>query len=70
MTTCTHILILPQAVFKVSKDKGLILTEFADGVSVGDIRATTGAPFEVMPGARINLHFLLRFLLPQWTLCV
>ena len=36
-----------QAVFEVDHEKGLTLTEFAEGVSVEDIRAVTKAPFEV-----------------------
>lgn len=35
------------AVFKVVKGKGLLLLEYAEGVSVEEIRAKTGAPFEL-----------------------
>ena len=36
-----------KAVFEVSKEKGLLLMEVFDGVSVEDIRAATGSSFEV-----------------------
>ena len=33
--------------FDVNPDKGLTLMEIADGVSVEDVKAATGSPFEV-----------------------
>ena len=36
-----------QAVFQVDHEKGLTLTEVADGVSVDDVKAATGCLFEV-----------------------
>ena len=33
--------------FEVHKDKGLRLTEISEGVSVDDVKASTGCPFEV-----------------------
>ena len=36
-----------QCVFEVDKDKGLRLTEISEGVSVDDIKASTGCSFEV-----------------------
>ena len=38
---------LLQCVFEVDKDKGLRLTEISEGVSVDDVKASTGCPFEV-----------------------
>jgi 3-oxoacid CoA-transferase len=35
------------AVFDVSPAEGLTLTEFAEGVSVDEIRSKTAAPFKV-----------------------
>lgn len=39
--------VCPQAVFEVDQEKGLILTELYEGVSVEDVRAATGCSFEV-----------------------
>ena len=36
-----------QCVFEVDKVKGLRLTEISEGVSVDDVKASTGCPFEV-----------------------
>ena len=41
------------AVFTVDKEKGLMLRERRDGVSVSEIRARTGADFEVDPNIKI-----------------
>ena len=39
--------ILLQCVFEVDKDKGLKLIEISEGVSVDDVKASTGCSFEV-----------------------
>lgn len=44
---CVDLIITDLAVFEVSKEKGLLLMEVFDGVSVEDIRAATGSSFEV-----------------------
>lgn len=36
-----------QCVFEVDKEKGLTLTELADGVSVEDVLVSTGCEFDV-----------------------
>ena len=36
-----------QGVFEVCQERGLLLAEIAEGVSLEDIRAATGAPFQV-----------------------
>ena len=36
-----------QGVFDVDAEKGLTLIELAEGVSLEDVRATTGCQFEV-----------------------
>lgn len=36
-----------QCVFEVDKDKGLVLTELADGITVEDVLASTGCKFQV-----------------------
>lgn len=36
-----------QCVFEVDKDKGLVLTELADGITVDDVLASTGCKFQV-----------------------
>ena len=38
---------LLQGVFEVDHEKGLILSEIADGVSVEDVKAATGSSFQV-----------------------
>lgn len=38
-----------QCVFEVDPDKGLILTELAEGVEVADIVQTTGCEFKLSP---------------------
>ncbi len=42
---CTHLSM--QGVFDVDGKKGLTLVELADDVTLDDIRAATGCPFEV-----------------------
>ena len=39
----------PQAVFHVDKERGLILSEIADGATVQDVVEATGCDFEVSP---------------------
>lgn len=46
---CVDLIITEKCVFEVDKDKGLILTELAEGVSLEDIVANTGCLFEVSP---------------------
>jgi len=46
-TRVVDLIITELAVFEVHPDKGLILTEFAEGVTVEEIKAKTGAPFIV-----------------------
>jgi len=41
------LIITELAVFEVDKTKGLTLIEFAEGVTVEEIRTKTGAPFNV-----------------------
>ena len=36
--------------FDVCRERGLVLVELADGVSLEDVRAATGTPFEVYTG--------------------
>jgi len=43
------LIITDLAVFEVAKGRGLTLVELADGVSVDQVRANTGCPFEVAP---------------------
>lgn len=38
--------------FEVDKEKGLILTELADGVKVEDIVVSTGSDFEISPNLK------------------
>lgn len=44
---CVDMIITEKCVFEVDKEKGLILTELADGVKVEDIVVSTGCDFEV-----------------------
>lgn len=46
---CVDMIITEKAVFNVDKERGLILMEIADGVSVEDIITSTGCNFEVSP---------------------
>ncbi|XP_049866526.1 succinyl-CoA:3-ketoacid coenzyme A transferase 1, mitochondrial [Pectinophora gossypiella] len=46
---CVDMIITEKCVFEVDKEKGLILTELADGVSVEDILVNTGCEFHVAP---------------------
>ena len=41
------VLCLPQAVFEVCRENGLRLVEIGEGVSLDDVRAATGASFQV-----------------------
>jgi 3-oxoacid CoA-transferase len=50
------LIITELAVFQVQKNKGMMLIEVAEGVSVEEIRKKTGAPFEVS----INLITMLQ----------
>ena len=43
-----------QCVFKVDPERGLILTELADGVTVEDIVVSTGCEFEVSLNIKIT----------------
>ena len=36
-----------ESVFEVCKERGLVLVEVTEGVSVEDVRAATGASFQV-----------------------
>ena len=47
VVSCHHGNVFLQCVFEVDKDKGLRLTEISEGVSVDDVKASTGCPFEV-----------------------
>lgn len=44
---CVNMIITEKAVFEVDKEKGLILTELADGVDLGEVVSATGCMFEV-----------------------
>ncbi|GBP04275.1 Succinyl-CoA:3-ketoacid coenzyme A transferase 1, mitochondrial [Eumeta japonica] len=44
---CVDMIITEKCVFEVDKEKGLILTELAEGVSVEDIKISTGCDFQV-----------------------
>ncbi|XP_063839626.1 succinyl-CoA:3-ketoacid coenzyme A transferase 1, mitochondrial [Ostrinia nubilalis] len=46
---CVDMIITEKCVFEVDKEKGLILTELADGVTVEDILVSTGCEFNVSP---------------------
>jgi 3-oxoacid CoA-transferase B subunit len=46
---CIDLLITDLAVFDVRRGEGLTLIEHAPGVTVDDIRAATGAAFDVSP---------------------
>ncbi len=46
------LIITELAVFEVDSVKGLTLIEHAEGVSVEEIKAKTGAPFAVSPNLR------------------
>lgn len=45
----TFYFFLFQCVFEIDKEKGLTLTELADGVSVEDVLVSTGCEFDVAP---------------------
>jgi len=44
---CVDMIITEKAVFEVVKDKGLVLTEIADGFTIEDIISSTGCEFSV-----------------------
>ncbi len=46
-TACVDLIITDLAVFEVARGQGMTLIEKAPGVSVDDVRAKTGAPFDV-----------------------
>lgn len=46
------LIITELAVFDVNRGNGLVLLEHAPGVTVDEIRAKTGAPFQVSPHLR------------------
>ncbi|CAB3242947.1 unnamed protein product [Arctia plantaginis] len=46
---CVDMIITEKCVFEVDKEKGLTLTELADGVTVEDIVVSTGCEFNVSP---------------------
>lgn len=52
-------IITEKCVFQVDPEAGLKLTEIADGVTVDEIRATTGSHFEV--GKAHYTHLVLMF---------
>lgn len=45
--TCVDMIITEKAVFEVDSEKGLTLTEIADGVAVEDVVMSTGCNFQV-----------------------
>lgn len=49
MLLCVSNVFFFQCVFEVDREKGLTLTELADGVSVEDILVSTGSEFNVAP---------------------
>ena len=46
MIICVFLLISYQGVFEVNYEKGLTLSEVADGVSVEDVKVATGCSFQ------------------------
>lgn len=46
---CVDMIVTEKAVFDVDQERGLILTEIADGVSVEEVITSTGCNFEVSP---------------------
>ncbi len=38
---------LSKGVFSITRGKGMTLVEIADGITVDEVRAATGAPFDV-----------------------
>ncbi|CAH0627067.1 unnamed protein product [Chrysodeixis includens] len=46
---CVDMIITEKCVFEVDKEKGLTLTELADGVTVEDVLVSTGCEFNVAP---------------------
>ncbi|XP_045493495.1 succinyl-CoA:3-ketoacid coenzyme A transferase 1, mitochondrial [Colias croceus] len=49
---CVDMIITEKCVMEVDKEKGLILTELADGVTVEDVVASTGCEFHVSPNLK------------------
>ncbi|XP_064480254.1 succinyl-CoA:3-ketoacid coenzyme A transferase 1, mitochondrial-like [Ornithodoros turicata] len=49
---CVDLIITEKGVFDVCEQKGLTLIEIADGLTVDDIRKSTGCPFEVSPNLK------------------
>ncbi|XP_039080508.1 LOW QUALITY PROTEIN: succinyl-CoA:3-ketoacid coenzyme A transferase 2, mitochondrial-like [Hyaena hyaena] len=49
---CVDRIITDRAVFDVHKKKGLMLIELWDGLTVDDVRKSTGSPFAVSPNLR------------------
>ena len=45
-----------QCVFEVSEERGLLLVEVGEGVSVEDVRAVTGASFQVSTHTHTHTH--------------
>ncbi|XP_032510970.2 succinyl-CoA:3-ketoacid coenzyme A transferase 1, mitochondrial [Danaus plexippus] len=50
---CVDMIITEKCVFDVDKEKGLILTELADGVSIEDVIVSTGCEFNVSDNIKI-----------------
>jgi 3-oxoacid CoA-transferase len=49
---CVDLIITELAVFEVDATQGLKLIEFAEGVSVEEIKSKTGAPFKISDNLR------------------
>ena len=47
-----NMIITEKCVFKIDKEKGLVLTEIADGVTVDEVKRTTGCTFIVSPNLK------------------
>lgn len=53
---CVSMIITELAVFEVDFTEGLTLVEHADGVTVDEIKAKTGAPFKVSESLKAMLQ--------------
>ncbi len=53
---CVSLIITELAVFEVDFTDGLTLIEHAEGVTVDDIKAKTGAPFKVSENLKVMLQ--------------
>jgi len=53
---CVSMIITELAVFEVDFTEGLTLVEHADGVTVDEIKAKTGAPFKVSESLKVMLQ--------------